>query len=74
MVLSRRALTVAVLVLQAASLSYGANEAARQDSNYYAANSINPNVRNSMYYAESANILQSLSKFDKLYVSFENCV
>ncbi|GKY94290.1 hypothetical protein MPSEU_000394800 [Mayamaea pseudoterrestris] len=49
------------------------NEAYR-DSNYYAANRINPNVRNKQYYAESSNVLQSLANFDKLYVSYHNCV
>lgn len=51
-----------------------ASDEAYHDSNYYAANRINPNVRNKMYYAESANVLASLANFDKLYVSYHNCV
>jgi hypothetical protein len=51
-----------------------ASDEIRRDSNYYAADRINPNVRNKMYYAESSNVLQSLANFDKLYVSYHNCV
>ena len=51
-----------------------ATDEAYHDSNYFAANRINPNVKNKMYYAESSNVLASLANFDKLYVSFHNCV
>ena len=73
MMFARQVLS-AVVLLQAASVAIATDGAVARDYNYYAANGINPNVDNSMYYAESANILNALSKFDKLYVSFENCV
>jgi hypothetical protein len=50
------------------------SDATARDSNYYAAHRTNPNVRNSHYYADSSNVLQSLSQFDKLYVTYSGCV
>ena len=45
---------------------------AEQDENFYGSFS-NPNLNNEHYWSNSKNILEDLSKFDKLYVKFENC-
>jgi hypothetical protein len=61
-------------LLWLARLSNASSDATARDANYYAAHRTNPNVRHSHYYADSNNVLQSLSKFDKLYVTFSGCV
>lgn len=46
---------------------------AKKDSSYFPAGKSNPNVRDEMYWHDSADILQDLEKFDKLYVRYHNC-
>jgi hypothetical protein len=44
-----------------------------KDNNYYPVGYSNPNVENEMYWRDSINVLQDLSKFSKLYVQFHSC-
>lgn len=65
---------VLTLLLLSGRLSNASSDERDRDSNYYAAHGINPNVRESHFYADSNNVLQSLSEFDKLYVTYSGCV
>lgn len=46
---------------------------AEKDSAYYPDGMENPNVNNKMYWADAANVLEDLSKFDALYISHHGC-
>jgi len=45
---------------------------AERDTNFYGSFN-NPNLNYSHYWSSSANVLEDLSQFDKLYVQFESC-
>lgn len=59
----------------ALSLLLANSAMASQDSSYYPGFS-NPNTGESMYYKESANVVQDISEgeFDSLYVQYHGCV
>lgn len=44
-----------------------------KDTNYYRPGVANPNVNEKMYWRDSSNVLEDLSKFDRLYVKFHSC-
>jgi hypothetical protein len=44
-----------------------------KDTNYYRPGVSNPNVNEKMYWRDSFNVLEDLSKFDRLYVKFHSC-
>jgi hypothetical protein len=46
---------------------------AEKDSNYFPLGYSNPNVHEKMYWRDSSNVLEDLSTFSKLYVSYQNC-
>jgi hypothetical protein len=46
---------------------------ASKDSTVYPKGFTNPNVDNAMYWADSKNVLEDLSQFDKLYVQYHGC-
>jgi hypothetical protein len=46
---------------------------ANKDDAYYANGVTNPNTAEPMYWHQGYNVLQDLSQFDKLYVTYHNC-
>lgn len=46
---------------------------AEKDSAYYPDGMENPNVKNKMYWADSMNVLEDISKFDALYITHHGC-
>jgi hypothetical protein len=46
---------------------------ANKDDTYYANGVTNPNIKESMYWHQGYNVLQDLSQFDKLYVTYHSC-
>jgi hypothetical protein len=44
-----------------------------KDTNYYRPGVSNPNVNEKMYWRDSFNVLEDLSKFSHLYVKFHSC-
>uniref|UniRef100_A0A6U2XC16 Uncharacterized protein n=1 Tax=Entomoneis paludosa TaxID=265537 RepID=A0A6U2XC16_9STRA len=46
---------------------------AAKDNTYYPPGKSNPNVKDTMYWHDSLDVIQDLSQFYKLYVKFENC-
>ncbi|CAB9525858.1 expressed unknown protein [Seminavis robusta] len=46
---------------------------ANKDSTYYNNGVTNPNVEQAMYWHEGWNVLEDLSQFDKLYVTYHHC-
>jgi len=65
----RPAALVVLLALAALSLV-----SANKDDAYYAGGITNPNVdEEKMYWHEGRNVLEDLSQFQKLYVSYHNC-
>ena len=59
----------------ALSLLVATSAMAVQDSSYYPGFS-NPNLDDSMYYKEAANVVQDLKsqEFDSLYIQYHGCV
>lgn len=54
-------------------LLVGALVAAEKDSNYYPNGYSNPNIDEEMYWRDASNVLDDLSQFSKLYVTFHQC-
>ena len=46
---------------------------AEKDSAFYPDGMENPNVNNKMYWADSMNVLEDISKFDSLYITHHGC-
>jgi hypothetical protein len=59
--------------LVAAPLLLAALVAGNKDDTYYAHGVTNPNTAEPMYWHQGYNVLQDLSQFDKLYVTYHNC-
>jgi hypothetical protein len=66
----RRTLLAAVALVVAFATRAVVSE---KDNNYYPPGYSNPNVNHEMYWRDSANVLQDLSSFSKLYVEFHSC-
>jgi hypothetical protein len=47
---------------------------AEKDGDYYQPGLMNPNTQNAMYWKDSKKILEDLSQFEALYISYHNCV
>lgn len=58
------------LALAAALASHAT---ANKDDTYYNNGVTNPNVEEKMYWHEGRNVLEDLSQFDKLYVTYHSC-
>jgi hypothetical protein len=65
-------MTMKRLAVVAAAVWLG-TASADKDNNYYPAGYKNPNADRKMYWSDAANVLDDLSKFSKLYVSYHNC-
>ena len=62
-----------ILQLLSSALLASVALASHKDSNYYPEGYGNPNVDRKMYWQDAPNVLEDLSKFSKLYVSYQNC-